>query len=622
MLNISGDTPVPSSDISGNRIFSEWKIVFLSVVLMMTIMTFIGNIFVITSVRLERRLQTPTNYLTLSLAVTDLLVSVLVMPLSLINVISHNIVLIPFVCHVWIILDVSLCTVSIFHLLVIAVDRYRSVTNINYRCRRSTRKIFVMVGICWSVGLVIAIPLVVGVFDPKYDPSITGQCLIDQSVVYTLFSTIFAFYIPAFAMVTIYYNIYKIAKSSIRKTYFKKLLIKEDKQIRRSSAPEFRKSSKRRHRTSFANFRYHFGRSHESFESSRSHSSACETVSSCVHVNRSNLPNSDLSQVHNRRCLSRTSLDSSKIPSSSIKSNSLRSPCSIDSCDTDSGYTDCHSSVDGNRENIDVHQPDTSENITDYEDQIVCSSSKLGNPRSTERRCACMNDRRENSSFSCSGFYNHRESADCSDTSFSDHVIDTIHSRASIDGRCISFSNSSFVSSSKSSRKSATTLEIKNKQISKIDDENKPQTINHSPLHVRRGANSVDKESMQIFTIGNDDNLENNSTICSVRRGNVLNLSEEKKRHESKRERRAARTLGIITGTFIICWLPFFIVALISPLINSKVNVPESVQNFVLWLGYLNCLLNPIIYTVFNPEFRKAFRKLLFCRYCKTRRIN
>nr|CAH7762063.1 unnamed protein product [Callosobruchus chinensis] len=30
-----------------------------------------------------------------------------------------------------------------------------------------------------------------------------------------------------------------------------------------------------------------------------------------------------------------------------------------------------------------------------------------------------------------------------------------------------------------------------------------------------------------------------------------------------------------------------------------------------LWLGYFNSTLNPIIYTIFSPEFRHAFKKIL-----------
>jgi 5-hydroxytryptamine receptor 1 len=35
------------------------------------------------------------------------------------------------------------------------------------------------------------------------------------------------------------------------------------------------------------------------------------------------------------------------------------------------------------------------------------------------------------------------------------------------------------------------------------------------------------------------------------------------------------------------------------------------VFEFFLWLGFFNSTLNPIIYTVFSPEFRQAFKKIL-----------
>ena len=38
-----------------------------------------------------------------------------------------------------------------------------------------------------------------------------------------------------------------------------------------------------------------------------------------------------------------------------------------------------------------------------------------------------------------------------------------------------------------------------------------------------------------------------------------------------------------------------------------------QVNMFITWLGYLNSTLNPIIYTIFNPYFRQAFRNIIFC---------
>ncbi|CAJ0579176.1 unnamed protein product, partial [Mesorhabditis spiculigera] len=78
---------------------------------------------------------------------------------------------------------------------------------------------------------------------------------------------------------------------------------------------------------------------------------------------------------------------------------------------------------------------------------------------------------------------------------------------------------------------------------------------------------------------------------------------------ETKRERKAWRTLGIITGTFVACWTPFFLVSLYRPI--CQCYVPPLVESLTLWLGYLNSALNPIIYTVFSQDFRAAFKRIL-----------
>uniref|UniRef100_A0AAY5JZ10 Adrenoceptor beta 3b n=1 Tax=Esox lucius TaxID=8010 RepID=A0AAY5JZ10_ESOLU len=74
------------------------------------------------------------------------------------------------------------------------------------------------------------------------------------------------------------------------------------------------------------------------------------------------------------------------------------------------------------------------------------------------------------------------------------------------------------------------------------------------------------------------------------------------------KEHKALKTLGIIMGTFTLCWLPFFVSNII------KVFDPDipSREIFILlnWLGYFNSGLNPIIYC-HSPEFRSAFRNLL-----------
>ncbi|XP_053619675.1 octopamine receptor beta-1R-like [Plodia interpunctella] len=78
-----------------------------------------------------------------------------------------------------------------------------------------------------------------------------------------------------------------------------------------------------------------------------------------------------------------------------------------------------------------------------------------------------------------------------------------------------------------------------------------------------------------------------------------------------KRERKAARTLGIIMSAFLACWLPFFLWYIITALCGDACPSPPPVVAAVFWVGYFNSALNPLIYAYFNRDFRAAFRKTL-----------
>ncbi|XP_039856897.1 alpha-1A adrenergic receptor [Simochromis diagramma] len=76
------------------------------------------------------------------------------------------------------------------------------------------------------------------------------------------------------------------------------------------------------------------------------------------------------------------------------------------------------------------------------------------------------------------------------------------------------------------------------------------------------------------------------------------------------REEKAAKTLGIVVGCFIMCWLPFFLVLPIGSIFPSY-KPPETIFKITFWLGYLNSCINPIIYPCFSQEFKKAFHSVL-----------
>ncbi|CAG9818988.1 unnamed protein product [Phaedon cochleariae] len=93
--------------------------------------------------------------------------------------------------------------------------------------------------------------------------------------------------------------------------------------------------------------------------------------------------------------------------------------------------------------------------------------------------------------------------------------------------------------------------------------------------------------------------------------------TKERNISKMKREHKAARTLGIIMGTFILCWLPFFLWYDTVYLCDScQENCPPEVVAVVFWIGYFNSTLNPIIYAYFNRDFREAFKNTLQCAFC------
>ena len=88
----------------------------------------------------------------------------------------------------------------------------------------------------------------------------------------------------------------------------------------------------------------------------------------------------------------------------------------------------------------------------------------------------------------------------------------------------------------------------------------------------------------------------------------------KKLRFHLAKERKASTTLGIIMTAFIVCWLPFFVLALFRPFLTDSKSIPHWMSSVFLWLGYANSLLNPVIYATLNRDFRRPFQLMLCCK--------
>ncbi|XP_078094612.1 D(1C) dopamine receptor-like [Mustelus asterias] len=86
-----------------------------------------------------------------------------------------------------------------------------------------------------------------------------------------------------------------------------------------------------------------------------------------------------------------------------------------------------------------------------------------------------------------------------------------------------------------------------------------------------------------------------------------------------RKETQVLKTLSIIMGVFVFCWLPFFVLNCLVPFCATGARPPcvgETTFRIFVWFGWTNSALNPIIYA-FNGEFRRAFATILGChKWC------
>jgi len=104
---------------------------------------------------------------------------------------------------------------------------------------------------------------------------------------------------------------------------------------------------------------------------------------------------------------------------------------------------------------------------------------------------------------------------------------------------------------------------------------------------------------------------------------NNSNHMESSLKTSFKKETKVLKTLSIIMGVFVFCWLPFFVLNCVVPFCDlQQLGDPRCVSdttfNIFVWFGWANSSLNPVIYA-FNADFRKAFSTILGCnKYCSS----
>ncbi|XP_019380874.1 PREDICTED: 5-hydroxytryptamine receptor 2A [Gavialis gangeticus] len=181
----------------------NWPALLTVIVIVLTIA---GNILVIMAVSLEKKLQNATNYFLMSLAIADMLLGFLVMPVSMLTILyEYRWPLPKTLCPVWIYLDVLFSTASIMHLCAISLDRYIAIRNPIHHSRFNSRtKAFTKIIAVWTISVGISMPVPVFGLQDETKVLKGPSCLLaDENFV--LIGSFVAFFIPLTIMVVTYF---------------------------------------------------------------------------------------------------------------------------------------------------------------------------------------------------------------------------------------------------------------------------------------------------------------------------------------------------------------------------------------------------------------------------------
>lgn len=194
--------------------------VTLSVVLAVLILiTIAGNVVVCLAVGLNRRLRSLTNCFIVSLAVTDLLLGLLVLPFSAIYQLSCRWSFGRVFCDIYTSLDVMLCTASILNLFMISLDRYCAVTDpLRYPVLVTPARVAISLVFIWVISITLSFLSIHLGWNSRSEANSTARrCHVQVNEVYGLVDGLVTFYLPLLIMCVTYYRIFKIAREQARR---------------------------------------------------------------------------------------------------------------------------------------------------------------------------------------------------------------------------------------------------------------------------------------------------------------------------------------------------------------------------------------------------------------------
>ncbi|KAJ8733767.1 hypothetical protein PYW07_014318 [Mythimna separata] len=578
------------------------------IAIMLVLCTAAGNVLVCLAIYLERRLQNVTNYFLMSLAITDLLVAILVMPLGILTLLRGYFPLPAIYCLCWLCLDVLLCTASIMHLCTISVDRYLSLRYPMRFGRNKTRKrVTVKIAFVWILSSAMSLPLVLKYSKNADSVLIDGSCQVPDNL-YKAIGSIISFYIPLMVMLLTY-------------ALTIQLLARQRKGLGAGWAPGWlggpapigRRCTWRR----FLGGRG--GTPQHSAASTETELPPIDTRDLWIQDSSEPAP-SAMTALHQfgaemlrlSRGLEASAATKPQYRGTNISERGgMLTPgsLSVSSSSPSSMLQDRRRPSSTGDPNTPLHRP-RSASDDESNEGLLAPAALTAKSRSSEDGlllpppCTCP--------------YFGSESTPPRRTT---EVI--IVPGGDING-CNGYPRNGNVKEEqttpffrRSSRGAASMVTWDEaKRFRRGSSFGGARTTLSTPIRSIRAQRTIAR-SQQVTAspqrqTPRTHHSRNSSVISrnSSRHGRILRL-----------EQKATKVLGVVFFTFVILWAPFFILNMVPAVCpRCEESISPWVYDFALWLGYASSMVNPIFYTIFNKIFRQAFKKVLVCGYWKAAR--
>ncbi|CAF0947465.1 unnamed protein product [Rotaria sordida] len=189
-------------------------IISYSIIILLSI---IGNVIVVTAICRVQRLRHPTNFILMSLAIADLLVTTTVMIPGFIYEIKQKWIFGRVFCNIWVANDITFCTASILHLVAVSFDRYVAIENpLKYKQKMTKQMIFIIIGSIWLISVLLSYgPVLLGVYSQTKTNghlSDSTECGMRPNRIYSIISSLTSFYIPLIIILFLYGRIFITAR--------------------------------------------------------------------------------------------------------------------------------------------------------------------------------------------------------------------------------------------------------------------------------------------------------------------------------------------------------------------------------------------------------------------------